>query len=157
MERRLHAQCPPVVETLCGETVSASPVSSATKRLDATLTGDAEHRPVRPYAFAPLTKRDRLVVASAPMMENTWTDIKQIYRYSDCALLRTLALPAGNGLNGQLLFGAERAGFGPRVLEDGAVFLNSYGCTFSRASDIGSDAPRFETDFALATPAADVP
>ena len=41
---------------------------------------------------------------------------------------------------------------GPRVLSDGSVFLNSYGCTFYRLSEIGSNHPRLETFFALDTP-----
>src|SRR5690606_4070514 len=51
--------------------------------------------------------------------------------------------------------GSERAGFGPRVLNDGSVFFNSYGCAFYRLSAIESDTPKLETFFALDTPAPD--
>ncbi len=123
--------------------------------LRTAIAGDADGKPVRPYAFALLPKLDRLVVTSAPMMESSWADVVQIYRYSDFTLLSTMALPAGRGPDGELVPGSERAGFGPRVLEDRSVFLNSYGCTFYRLSEIDSSAPRLETFFALATPPAD--
>jgi hypothetical protein len=114
--------------------------------------GDAGGKPVRPYAFALLPEIDRLVVTSAPMMESVSADVLQIYRYSDFTLLKTIDLPAGKLADGRVVEGSERAGFGPRVLSDGSVFLNSYGCTFYRLSDIGSDNPRLETFFALETP-----
>jgi hypothetical protein len=51
-------------------------------------------KPVRPYAFALLPEIDRLVVTSAPMMEDSWADVVQIYRYSDLALRRNRILCA---------------------------------------------------------------
>jgi hypothetical protein len=92
------------------------------------------------------------VVTSAPMMEIVSADVLQIYRYSDFTLLQTINLPAGRLADGREVEGSQRAGFGPRVLSDGFVFLNSYGCTFYRLSDIGGDDPRLETFFALDTP-----
>lgn len=120
--------------------------------LRTAMAGNAGERPVRPYAFALLPDIDRLVVTSAPMMETTWADVVQVYRYSDFELLTTISLPPGKLASGQVVEGSERAGFGPRVLPDGSVFFNSYGCTFYRLSDIGSSAPRLETFFALETP-----
>lgn len=110
--------------------------------LRTAIAGDANGKPVRPYAFALLPKIDRLVVTSAPMMENTWADVVQVYRYSDFTLLHTMSLPAGRGPNGREVPGSEHAGFGPRVLSDGSVFFNSYGCAFYRLSAIDSDAPK---------------
>jgi hypothetical protein len=114
--------------------------------------GDAGGKPVRPYAFALLPEIDRLVVTSAMMMEDVSADVLQIYRYSDLSLLKTIDLPPGTLADGRLVEGSQTAGFGPRVLDDGSVFLNSYGCTFYRLSDIGSAQPRLETFFALDTP-----
>lgn len=120
--------------------------------LRTAMARNAGGKPVRPYAFALLPNVDRLVVTSAMMMESTSADVVQVYRYSDFALLHTIALPAGTRANGTIVEGSERAGFGPRVLADGSVFFNSYGCAFYRLSDIASDAPKLETLFALDTP-----
>jgi hypothetical protein len=120
--------------------------------LRTVMAGNAGSKPVRPYAFALLADVDRLVVTSAPMMESTSADVVQIYRYSDFKLLKTIALPAGKVADGRVIDGSQRAGFGPRVLADGSVFFNSYGCTFYRLSEIGSDNPRLHTFFALETP-----
>ena len=67
------------------------------------------------------------------------------------AVTKTLNLTPGR-VNGKTIEGSEKAGFGPRVLPDGSVFLNAYGCAFYRLSDIGADTPRLETVFALETP-----
>ena len=109
-------------------------------------------RPIRPYAFALLPEIDRLVVTSAPMMENSWADVVQIYRYSDFTLLETIDLPPGKLADGRVIEGSARAGFGPRVLADGTVFFNAYGCAFYRLSDIGTERPRLENVFTLETP-----
>ena len=116
------------------------------------MAGNAGGKPVRPYAFALLPEIDRLVVTSAPMMEAVSADVLQIYRYSDFTLLKTIDLPVGKLADGRQVEGSQRAGFGPRVLSDGSVFLDSYGCTFYRLSEIGSDQPRLDAFFALDTP-----
>jgi len=121
------------------------------------MAGNAGSKPVRPYAFALPPGIDRLVVTSASMMENVSADVVQVYRYSDFKLLKTIDLPVGKLADGRVVDGSQRAGFGPRVLADGSVFFNSYGCTFYRLSDIGSDDPKLETFFALDTPAAPEP
>lgn len=112
----------------------------------------AGSRPVRPYAFALLPDIDRLVVTSAPMMEDSWADVVQIYRYSDFKLLKTLDLPPGRVADGREIEGSNRAGFGPRILPDGSIFLNAYGCAFFHLTDIGSDAPQLANVFTLETP-----
>ena len=116
------------------------------------MAGNAGSKPVRPYAFALLPDIDRLVVTSAPMMETVSADVLQIYRYSDFTLLKTIDLPPGKLLDGRQVDGSQKAGLGPRVLPDGSVFLDSYGCTFYRLSEIGSDNPRLDNFFALDTP-----
>lgn len=109
---------------------------------------------VRPYAFALLPEQDRFLVTSAPMHESSWADVVQIYRYSDFTLLHTLELPVGVSADGKVLEGSQRAGFGPRVLDDGTVFLNSYGCAFYHITDIETDTPRLQMVYGLKTKAA---
>lgn len=109
---------------------------------------------VRPYAFALLPEQDRFLVTSAPMHENSWADVVQIYRYSDFTLLHTLELPVGRLANGEVQEGSQRAGFGPRVLDDGSVFLNSYGCAFYHVTGIDTDAPKVSMVYTLKTKAA---
>lgn len=82
----------------CREITAASPstppeVSCCAPRRPAA-PGAA--RANRPYAFALLPDIDRLVVTSAPMMEESWADVVQIYRYSDFTLLHTIDLPPGH-------------------------------------------------------------
>ena len=122
--------------------------------LRSAMAGNAGSAPVRPYAFALLPELDRLVVTSAPMMESSWADVVQVYRYSDFKLLQTIDLPPARLVDGAVAEGSQRAGFGPRVLPDGSVFFNTYGCGFYRLSDIGSDSPKLEAFFALDAPAA---
>lgn len=109
---------------------------------------------VRPYAFALLLEQDRFLVTSAPMHENSWADVVQIYRYSDFTLLHTLELPIGRLANGEIQEGSQKAGFGPRVLDDGSVFLNSYGCAFYHVTDIDTDTPNVSMVHILKTKAA---
>ena len=109
---------------------------------------------VRPYAFALLPEQDRFLVTSAPMHENSWADVVQIYRYSDFTLLHSLELPVGRLANGEVQEGSQRAGFGPRVLDDGSVFLNSYGCAFYHVTGIDTDAPKISMVHTLKTKAA---
>jgi hypothetical protein len=99
-----------------------------------------------------LPEIDRLVVTSAAMMEDSNADVLQIYRYSDFALLETRELPAGHLANGRVMEGSLRSGFGPRVLPDGSVFLNAYGCALYRLSDVASTTPKLETVMTIDTP-----
>ncbi len=108
-------------------------------------------KPVRPYAFALLPELDRMVVTSALMMEDLNADVIQIYRYSDFELLHTVDVPPG-ALGAGTLEGSERAPFGPRVLPDGSVFFNAYGCGFYRLTDIETDKPQLANVFTLETP-----
>lgn len=109
---------------------------------------------VRPYAFALLPEQDRFLVTSAPMHENSWADVVQIYRYSDFKLMHTIDLPVGRLANGEVQEGSQRAGFGPRVLDDGSIFLNSYGCAFYHVTDINTEAPKVSMVHTIKTKAA---
>jgi hypothetical protein len=107
--------------------------------------------PIRPYAFAFLPHIDRLVVTSAAMMEHRNADVVQVFRYSDFALLETMQLPPGRLADGTEVPGSQRQGFGPRVLDDGSVFFNAYGCAFYRLDNL-AEQPRLTNVFTLQTP-----
>lgn len=115
---------------------------------------DGLDKAVRPYAFALLPDIDRFVVTSAPMMEQSWADVIQIYRYSDFSLLHTIDLPAARNADGNLIEGSQAAGFGPRGLDDGSIFFNAYGCAFYHLTDIDKDAPVLTPVYAIDTPPA---
>ena len=109
-------------------------------------------KPIRPYAFALLPDIDRLVVTSAPMMEDSWADVVQVYRYSDFALLHTIDLPPGRLADGREVAGSQRAGFGPRVLPDGSVLFNRFGSALCRLSAVHGNSPRRVTVLTAETP-----
>ena len=93
-------------------------------------------KPLRPYAFAPLLDHDRLVTTSATMMEENSADAVQIWRFSDLKLLHTLPMPKGDREH------AERVPFEPRVMSDGSVLINAYGCGFYRLTGATGDEPK---------------
>ncbi|MGB7373067.1 hypothetical protein [Pontixanthobacter sp.] len=106
---------------------------------------------IRPYAFAQLPQIDRITVTSAPMMETSWADVIQIYRYSDFKLLHTLDLKVGVDYQGNRVEGINGAGFGQHVLADGSIFLNSYGCNFYHLTGIDTQAPQLDLVFSVET------
>jgi len=107
-------------------------VSSAVDTLD---------KAVRPYAFAVLPEVDRFVVTSAPMMETSWAEVVQVYQYSNFKLLHTLPLPKSDPTVNPGNEISRATGFGPRVLDDGSVFLNTYECSFYHLDDVESETP----------------
>ena len=90
-------------------------------------------------------------------MERSWADVIQIYSYSDFELLHTLDLEVGVDHNGNAVSGRNGAGFGQHVLDDGSIFLNSYGCNFYHLTGIASDEPSVDLVFSLETEPADDP
>lgn len=112
---------------------------------------------IRPYAFRLLPEIDRFAVTSAPMMERSWADVIQIYSYSNFELLHTLDLEVGVDHNGNAVSGRNGAGFGQHVLDDGSIFLNSYGCNFYHLTGIAGDDPSVDLVFSLETEPADDP
>lgn len=118
----------------------------------ASAASERVSKPVRPYAFALLPDIDRLVVTSAAMMERSWADVVLIFRYSDFALLHTIDVPAGRLPDGREVAWSHGQGFGPRVLPDGSVFFNAYGCAFYRLTRIESGSPGLDNVFTLDTP-----
>ncbi len=123
----------------------------------ASAAAEGYAKAIRPYSFAQLPQIDRMTVTSAPMMEQSWADVVQIYRYSDFALLHTLDLEVGVDHTGAKVDGINGAGFGQHVLPDGTVFFNSYGCNFYHLSAIESDEPQLDLVFSVETDPADDP
>jgi hypothetical protein len=111
--------------------------------------------PIRPYAFAMLPDIDRLVVTSAPMMESNSADVVQIWSLSELALLHTMRLPPALLENGEVMRTMRRSTgelapsgdiypFEPRLMPDGSVLLNAFGCGFYRLTHMDSDEPVIE-------------
>jgi hypothetical protein len=125
-------------------------------RLLRTASAAAEGlpHPVRPYAFAVLPDQDRLVTTSAGMMEKSSADVIQIWRYSDFKLLHTLTLPPGRKADGSEWPKAASAPFAPRVMPDGSVLVNAYGCGFYRLTDVATDHPKVANVYSIQTPNA---
>ena len=98
--------------------------------------------PVRVYAFAPRPEIDRLLTTSAPMMEDTTADVVQIWRLSDLALLHTLQVPPARLPDGTVLPRGHQYPFEPRVMPDGSVLVNAYGCGFYRVTGLDTTEPR---------------
>jgi hypothetical protein len=98
--------------------------------------------PIRTYAIVPIPAIDRIVTTSARMMEEHSANVVQIWRYSDLTLLKTLEVPPGRRPDGSPLDWAAMLPFGPRLMPDGSVLMNSYMCGFYRLTDIGTDQPR---------------
>jgi len=109
-----------------------------------SATVDTWDKPVRPYAFAMLPEIDRFVVTSAPMMEESWAEVVQIYRYSDFKLLETLALPSEGLRKGTEKWNAKATGFGIIPLDGGSVFLSTYECSLFHLSEIGTTFPKIK-------------
>ena len=98
--------------------------------------------PIRTYAILPLPALDRIVTTSARMMEEHNANVVQIWRYSDFKLLNTLQVPDGRKVDGSPLDWAGMLPFGPRLMADGSVLINSYMCGFYRLTDIASAEPK---------------
>jgi hypothetical protein len=97
--------------------------------------------PVRVYAFAPRLDVDRLLTTSAPMMEKHSANVVQLWRLSDLTLLHTLEVPPARLADGTTLEHGHQLPFEPRVMPDGSVLLNAYGCGFYRVTGIETAAP----------------
>lgn len=109
-------------------------------------------QPVRVYAIVPMLDIDRIVTTSAPMMEDHSADVVQIWRYSDLALLHTIAVPPGRRPDGTELPAAARYPFGPRRMHDGSILMNAFGCGFYRLTGIASARPRLDHVYTIDVP-----
>ncbi len=110
--------------------------------------------PVRVYAMVPMLDIDRIVTTSAPMEEDYSADVVQIWRYSDLALLHTIKVPPGRSADGSALPGAARYPFGPRLMPDGSILMNSFGCGFYRLSGVASGSPQLDNVYTIQAPDA---
>ena len=118
---------------------------------DSTLT-----EPMRAYAFAVMPGIDRFVVTSAPMMEDHSADVIQVWRLSDLARLTTLVVPPARLPGGRVLAMGHSYPFEPRVMPDGSVLLNTYGCGFYRVTNIAT-APEVHNVYTIDIPIERVP
>ncbi|MEP7346313.1 MAG: hypothetical protein ABI877_13670 [Gemmatimonadaceae bacterium] len=118
----------------------------------ASAADSAFQVPIRPYSFAILPAIDRVVMTSAVMMEDTSADVLQFWRLSDFHLLRTLQVPPALLPNGRVLPHGHGLPFEPRVMPDGSVLLNAYGCGFYRVTDIDQATPRIENVYSIDVP-----
>jgi hypothetical protein len=119
--------------------------------------------PIRTYALTPMPKIDRLITTSAVMMENNSADVVQVWRLSDLKLLNTLEAPVALLPNGKPLVTHFRKTdqpsgkwmpFEPRVMRDGSVLLNAYGCGFYRLTNIDSAQPKLDNVYTINVPAS---
>jgi hypothetical protein len=118
--------------------------------------------PIRPYGLAVLPAIDRLLTTSARMHEGFSADVVQVWRLSDLELLTTLKVPPALLPNGELLRTRDPDGetrptghrmpFVPRVMADGSVLLNSYGCGIYRVTSLAGDAPAIANVYTIAVP-----
>jgi hypothetical protein len=112
--------------------------------------------PIRPYSFAILPLIDRVLVTSAPMMEDTSADVVQIWRLSDFHLLKTMQAPPARLANGELLPHGHQMTFEPRVMPDGSVLLNAYGCGFYRVTGMDTPNPSIANVYSIDVPRQNV-
>jgi hypothetical protein len=107
--------------------------------------------------MVPMLDIDRLVTTSAPMEEDYSADVVQIWRYSDLKLLHTIQVPPGRSADGSPLPGAARYPFGPRLMPDGSILMNSFGCGFYRLTGIASGRPQLDNVYTIQAPDAPQP
>jgi hypothetical protein len=117
----------------------------------ASAADSSTEKPIRPYAFALLPESDRFLVTSANMMEQHWADAVQIWRLSDLRRLHTLQVPPANLPGGRVHPRGHSQPFEPRVMRDGSILFNAYGCGFYRVTGVATDAPQIHNVFTLDT------
>lgn len=108
--------------------------------------------PIRPYAFAILPLVDRLLTTSAAMMEDTSADVVQAWRLSDLKLLRTLQVPVARLKNGEVLPKGHQLPFEPRLMPDGSVLFNAYGCGLYRVTKLDTADPEIRNVYTVDVP-----
>ena len=112
--------------------------------------------PIRPYSFASLPAIDRLLVTSAPMMEDTSADVIQMWRFSDLTLLGTTQVPAAALADGTPLPKGHRMPFEPRVMPDGSILFNAYGCGLYRVTALEEAHPVIANVYSFKVPPEDL-
>lgn len=99
---------------------------------------------IRTYSLTLVPQLDRVVTTSSPMDDESTADVVQVWRASDLALLKTLAVPQADD-------SAHRYPFELVTLVDGTVLVNTYNCGFFRISDLAA-APKIVRVLALPLP-----
>ncbi len=110
--------------------------------------------PIRTYAMTPLPQLDRLVTTSAIMMETNSADVVQIWRLSDLKLLHTILAPKALLPGGKIQPAGNWMPFEPRIMPDGSVLMNAYGCGFYRLTGIDSPKPKLENVYTISIPSS---
>lgn len=109
--------------------------------------------PIRPYSFAMLPAIDRILMTSAPMMEDTSADVVQMWRMSDLTLLGTTQVPNAKLANGDELPSGRAMPFEPRVMPDGSILFNAYGCGLYRVTALEQVHPVISNVLTFPVPA----
>jgi len=133
-----------------GGVAEFSPRGDFIRSASAAVPGDT--MPIRTYACALFPDLDSFVTTSAPMMEDASADVVQIWSLSDLRVLQTLAVPHARARDGSELPSAHRMPFEPRVMPDGSVLLNAYGCGFFRVTGIGGKAAEIRHVYTIDVP-----
>jgi hypothetical protein len=103
---------------------------------------------IRTYSGDISERMDRVITTSSPMDDERTADVMQLWRLSDLALLRTLAVPEAPADT------MWRYPFEVRFIRGGAeAFMNTYYCAFYHLSGLDGEAPRIERVLALDFPA----
>lgn len=97
---------------------------------------DGLSRDLRVYSGVVVESLDRIVTTTTGMVGDYPARELQVWRLSDLALLRTIALPDGP-VGGEGLYSAE-----PRLLADGrSVLVSTFNCGLYLMDGLDSDAP----------------
>ncbi|MBL0171984.1 MAG: hypothetical protein IPP90_14930 [Gemmatimonadaceae bacterium] len=118
----------------------------------ASAADSSVHVPIRPYSFAFLPAIDRLLVTSAPMMEDTSADVIQMWRYSDFKLLGTTQVPPATLADGTPMPNGHHLPFEPRLMPDGSILFNAFGCGLYRVTSLELAHPVVSNVFTFAVP-----
>lgn len=108
--------------------------------------------PIRPYSFAILPGIDRFLMTSALMMEDTSADVIQIWRISDLTRIATIQVPPARLPDGTLLPHGHELPFEPRVMPDGSVLFNAYGCGLYHVTGLDRPQAQIRNVFSFSVP-----
>jgi 56kDa selenium binding protein (SBP56) len=108
--------------------------------------------PIRPYTFTLLPGTDRMVMTSAPMMEDNTAHVVQIRRVSDLGLVRTLRVPPAILPDGKVQLRGHEYPFEPRIMPDGTVLLSTYACGFYHITGAEGDTPEIRSVYTMEMP-----
>jgi hypothetical protein len=108
--------------------------------------------PIRPYSFAFRPEIDRMLVTSAPMMEDTSADVIQVWRLSTLQLLNTTQVPPALLPDGSVQARGHAMPFEPRVMPDSSILFNAFGCGFYRVTGLDQARPEIHNVYTIRVP-----